>query len=994
MVKLQNLFSSNTPNIYTMPPRADFLGHLASGLHKSLGKDLHKAMILLPTRRAARALSAAFLEMAPDGGAILLPLMRTLADMDENEPPFTFGSVDLEISPAIDGARYTFELAKLVAHKMKLDGMAPDAAASLAMTEPLVNLLTDLAMEELDVEALEGLNGEFDDLPEHFQNAAEFVKIIAKYWPAHLQELGLCEPAARRVALLNACAVQWEMTPPDHPVIIAGSTGTVKATARLIKAVANMEKGLVVLPGLDTHIDDEVWHTIDDQHPQASLKNLIETLNVKRDDIKRWPGVELNHASEMRSRILGESLIPAHATSDWPARIARVQSSVSTGNPIKEGLAGLSLIEAKSEEEEAGLISLLLREVLQTPNKTGVVVTPDPALARRVKAKLSRFEIEVDTSQGEPLEETLHGSFLSLSAQAAFDPFDPVALSALVKHRLFRLDPNATAIWHDLEKRALRGPRVRSIQALEEKLSGKCSDGLALFKQINTTLSPLSAMFAKTNPVHDIAYVHTQVLENLAGGAPHIWREEAGEKAAQLLEELILYGNHLPPISAHSAAYAKLLGQMMRGRVVRPRYGMSERIQILGPLEARMVEADLMILGGLNEGVWPAIPAPHPILSRGMRMNIGLSVPERRFGLAAHDFAQLAAKENVVLTRALRTSDGPSVQSRWLWRLTTLVKGAQAQSNKNPILDRGEKYLKWVRQLDIAPENLKPAERPSPRPPLSTRWPKGRRLSVTQIQTWTRDPYAIYAKNILALRPLDALDQDLSGREYGTAVHKALEKIDTSDVPSLTRALEEELRAAGYEDHSFARHSVRLEHMANWLVNWAKKRRADGWKTLSIEKKGKWDVSTPGGLFSLTGIADRIEGCGNEAAILDYKTGTIPSQKTIVCGFDLQMPLLSLMLADGCFGAPATATEMWYIKPNARAEKDRDVLIKSPDYDMARYQDEAREVLENLINHFDNPESAYYSQPRAQYVNPYGDYDQLARRAEWARLGAGDGGKE
>ena len=574
-----------------------------------------------------------------------------------------------------------------------------------------------------------------------------------------------------------------------------------------------MAKGLIVLPGLDTHIDDVVWDSIDDQHPQSSLKNLIGVLGVERENVAEWPGIELTHASEMRSRILGESLIPADATSDWPERIARAQSTVSTGNPMKAGLDGLSLIEARSEEEEAGLIALLLREVLETPEKTGILITPDPALARRVKAKLSRFGVEVDTSQGEPLEETLHGSFLALSAAAALDPFDPISLSALVKHTLFALQPDAKLVWQDLEKRGLRGPRVRSLDALAKKLKGKCGDGLALFKQVQSALAPLTEIFANTNTSDETAYVHTQVLETLAGGPTGLWSGEAGEKAAQVLEELISYGHYLPPIQANSSEYADLLGQMMRGRVVRPRYGTSERVQILGPLEARMVEADLIILGGLNEGVWPAAPAPHPILSRGMRLAIGLSVPERRFGLAAHDFAQLAAKENVVLTRSLRTSEGPSVQSRWLWRLTTLVKGAQ-EEDADPILQRGEKYLHWARQLDTAPDTLNPANRPAPKPPLTARWPHGRALSVTQIQTWIRDPYAIYAKNILGLRPLDALDQNLGGREYGSAIHKALEKIDTGGAPELLSALQDELRAAGYESHSFARHTVRLENMA------------------------------------------------------------------------------------------------------------------------------------------------------------------------------------
>ena len=995
----KDLFAPGGPKVFTMPASAPFLKNLAVGLKTALGGDLHTAMILLPTRRAVRELTDAFLD-ASAGRATLLPLMRTLADMDENEPPFEPGTVALDVKPSIDSTRMRFELAQLVASKMSASGPAPDAAAALAMTEPLISLLGDLAMEELGVGALDALNEKLDLLPAHFQNAAKFVKIIQTYWPEHLRALNLSEPMARRVALLDAAAKAWQDNPPNHPVIIAGSTGTLGAAARLIKTVAGFEKGCVVLPGLDKNLDDKSFEGITDQHPQASLKNLIKVLGLTRSDISDWPGAQTPYAARMRARILSESLIPADSTADWPARIARIQDSTSADNPVADGLQGLSLIEAKTEEEEAAVIALIMRETLQKPGKICALVTPDPSLARRVRAKLSRWDVEVDSSAGEPLEETLHGSFLTLSAELALDPFDPLCLTALIKHKLFVLEDNLRHEWNMFEAQVLRGPRPKTFSEMECRLNKAKTgrQGLNLLKTLHQDLAPLHEVMSAARSVPDIATAHIMLAEKLSGGAAQIWRGEAGEKAAAIMEELISYGNFLPETSGPS--YLRLLSLMMRGRVVRPRYGTHERLQILGPLEARMLDADSVILGGLNEGIWPAHPAPHPVLSRGMRLQIGLSAPERRFGLAAHDFAQLAAKPNVIMTRAARTADGPSVMSRWLWRLGTLARGALGDDVKTALKSE-RPYLAWARELDKAPPNPKAATRPAPRPPMPERQDKMRALSVTQIQTWVRDPYALYARKILGLSPLDQLSQSLGGREFGTAVHAAFESYakdgDDKSAGWLKNKLAEELAQAGYDKHSFARFDTRLEEMAHWFAKWIRERKNQGWRLANAEKKGTVDLATQDGPdFVLTGIADRIETSGAGAAIIDYKTGAAPSDKVVQVGFDPQMPLLGLMLSMGAFGKPEDAIDFLYVKPNASAIKDRQrSLVNTPAGKIKMEADElsgnAYEALQNLIAHFDKPESAYYSQPRAQYVNPYGDYDHLARRAEWAKLGGEDG---
>ncbi|RZV44588.1 MAG: double-strand break repair protein AddB, partial [Acidimicrobiales bacterium] len=879
MGKAETLFTAGVPSVFTMPPGAPFLEHLASGLRASLGERLSTALVLLPTRRAIRDLTGEFVKSA-DGHATLLPIMRPLGDIDENEPPFEPGEIALNVPPAIGSTKRRFELARIVAHRMAREGQAPDAASALAMTEPLLSLMNDLAMEELGVDALEKLKENLETLPEHFQDAATFMKIVAKFWPTHLKELNLTEPMNRRVTLLDMAALLWQQHDPDYPVIVAGSTGTLPATARLIRTIAGLDQGMVVLPGLDKSIDDKSFKNIDDQHPQASLKNLILSMGLNRDQVKIWPGAKLTHNASMRSRILSEALIPADETTDWPDRIERLQKATSVGSPIEDGLDGLSLIEAKTEEEEANVIAVIMRETLELPGKTCALVTPDPSLARRVRAKLSRWNVEVDSSAGEPLEETWHGSFLSLTLELAQDPLNPIVLAGLFKHKLFGRDPDALQKWNRIEKAAFRGPRPKSMDALrnvlkERELTEACSDGIALIEEAHEQISPLqNALKAPDATINRLAHCHTELIEGLAGGPDFIWRDEGGEKAQGLMAELIEHGDLLP--GGDGRVYGRLLSAMMRGRVVRPRFGTSENLQILGPLEARMLEADTIILGGLNEGVWPAHPAPHPILSRGMRKQIGLTAPERRFGLAAHDFSILAAKPRAILTRSARTADGPAVMSRWLWRLKTLARGALG-THVDTALASDKPYLEWARALDRAPDVPSPANRPEPRPPLEARWPedrKGRRLSVTQVQKLIRDPYAIYGERVLGLSKLDPLDQELGGREFGNAIHTSFERYakngDDKSADWLYRVLCEELANAGYEDHQFTRLDVRLRQMADWFVEWRASRRVQGWIKTDVENKGTLRIPFDSGDFELSGIADRIEQAGTEFSILDY----------------------------------------------------------------------------------------------------------------------------
>ena len=996
-------------NVVTIPAGARFLHILARELEKKFGDRLADALILLPTRRAVRELAEI---MTGESGARILPRMRPLGDIDPDEPPFEPGYLTGLVKPQMPGAQRRFELAKLIGTMHKAKGEPLDPAAKLALVDPLLAILDDAAMEEVGLARMSELEEIKKMAALHFQEAATFYEILQNHWPKHLSTQNVMESFARRVALLNALTNLWGETPPAYPVIIAGSTGTLAANARLMGVVSEMPDGLIVLPGLDKNMPEGAWndirlkdvvvtdkrtgkavkHPATPEHPQFPLKKLVTFLGVKHADVPTM-GDELL-GENPRLALISEALVPADATAGWPERIATLTQGAKNKNFFHEALDGLSIIETRTNDEEAMTIALIMRETVETANETAALVTPDPSLARRVKARLRRWNIDVDYTQGEPLEETSLGAFLMAILRLAENSQSPLEMAALFKHPLTGCGEGegiARRHWRQLEKSHFRNDLDKARKALkDEKLIAWLS-----------TLSPLVTNDALDGP--EWARRLTQTAEALAAipetlGAARLWREDAGEKASSLIEEILTYGGELGDMNL--SQFSRLFAMLMRGKVVRPRYGTHPRLQILGPLEARMLTADMIILGGLNEGIWPQRSPNRPFLSRGMRKELGLSLPERRLGLAAHDFQQLASNPNVILTRAQRSDDGPRVASRWLWRLRTLVQGGLGD-DADKVLAPPNPYHLWARNLNyVAPGDVAEPKRPAPKPPIAARWPKGRKLSVTKIRTWIRDPYAIYGQYVLGLKPLGSLTVTAGPREYGNALHKGIElflkkykqKLPSNAAEKLATTLKENFVTFGFDPIYLARETVRLDRVATDLIEILRERGLEQADDVISEIKDEMILSDVN--FTLTGQPDLIEKVRGEYTIFDFKTGAIPTKAVVAAGFDPQMPLLASMVEAGAFKGvkPGPVVDLQYIRIKGAGDGQTKASTIIGEKQVDQYQADALHDLQSLVAQFDKEETAYHSQPRVQYKNDYGDYDLLARRAEWAKLGEGGTG--
>src|SRR6185312_1123512 len=500
----------------------------------------------------------------------------------------------------------------------------------------------------------------------HWQLTLRFLSVLTEEWPRILAAEGCIDSAERRNRALAAQAEAWRRHPPADPVIAAGSTGSIPATAALIAVIADLPAGRVVLPSLDRDLDDETRAAVldDPSHPQHGLCLLLRRLEVAPSAVQPWSDQGLPATPPARAVFVHEALRPASTTEKWRAL------PPTSG----DALDGVQRIDCAGPQEEAGVIALLLRAIAEEPGKRAALVTPDRGLARRVAAELKRWDIDVDDSAGQPLDQTAPGAFLRLTAEMLAEELAPVPLLAALKHPLAGggLEVAAFRAWvRRFEMAALRGARpAPGIVGLRSALTDKEADEFgALLDRLATLAAPLDRLIAAPQAgLGDLIDAHVGFAEGLAtstgeSGAARLWAGDAGEAVATFIANLRQAASGFPPLPGDR--YPALLGSLLSMQVARPRYGRHPRLAIWGPLEARLQYADLLILGGLNEGTWPAEVAADPWLSRPMRRDFGLPAPERRIGLAAHDFTQAMGAPAVALTRALRVEGTPTVPSRW-----------------------------------------------------------------------------------------------------------------------------------------------------------------------------------------------------------------------------------------------------------------------------------------------------------------------------------------
>ncbi|WP_131195189.1 double-strand break repair protein AddB [Lichenihabitans psoromatis] len=1041
------------PRLFTIPPGAPFLdtlattlldGRLVPGFSAAAGPlGLASATIFVPTRRAARALAATLAShiAAP---SVLLPRILPLGGLDAVETDVLFDDpgFDDPLTPDLPIAigdltrrmimtRMILGWAQAVRRAIiSVDGegrrtlhanedllVATSAADAWALSGDLAALSDELLTEGIHWASIEPLGT--DAFDRYWRITLDFLNIAIAGWPAILAERGEVDRAARQIALVDAEIRRLEHT-ASGPVIVAGSTGSNKATARLIAAISRLPHGAVVLPGLDQSLDEPSWRAIAGlngadpaaSHPQAALKRLLGTIGVERDAVV--PLGMVPPTLTMRRRFVSEAMRPAETTDLWRAFADQAEPL-----DLEAALADVLVIEAADEREEALALAIAMREALEQDG-TAVLVTPDRALGRRVREELARWSIEIDESGGEQLGTTPAGAFARLVVDCALSDLAPVEVLALLAHPLARFGRARHAVAdlaRTLEIAILRGvlpPRALHDPAgLVERARAKrqqpyAPDPLkrldeAAFDRLAAFLADVTAALA---PVHRLG-AGTPLPDWLDAHAEAIWTmtltpdgETAmtgidGHAVAALFDALREAAD--AAITLDGAGYAALFDRFAAETPVRGPNRSHPRLKILGLLEARLLSADLVLLAGLDETIWPPLVQTDAFLNRPMRAALGLPPPERRIGQTAHDLDMALGQPRVILSRARKRGGAPTVPSRFLQRMA-----AVAGPHWAPCRQRGSRYVALAAALD-RPAESQTLKRPAPRPDVALR---PTRLSVTRIETLRRDPYAIYAESILKLRPVDPIGAIMGPREYGTDFHAVLRDFTRhyAEGPLPPGAADDLLGRAetifeGSLDEPLFR-SFLWPRIAGWtraFVAWEAGRRARA-AQLAVEERGELLIPlSDGSVFKLTANADRIEtGPDGLVTIIDYKTGASPSLSAVKVGFAPQLTLEAAMVERGAFptiGEGRRVEGATYVKFGTSDS----VELRALTWKDRSFEDVVADHFEGLVQMLDSfrdPATGYPARPYPQFAARFNAYDHLSRVKEWSAAGGDDGGED
>ncbi|NNC48064.1 MAG: double-strand break repair protein AddB [Sphingomonas sp.] len=950
--------------VASIPAHRSFADALATGLLRMHGADgLARGRILLPTNRAVRTLTEAFVRIS--GGGLLLPRLIPIGDPELGDRiGAALDPADSALPPAIPALERQLKLASMLAEGGRSTAEAMRLAADLGRT------LDTLEVEKVEPAELRALASDSGELAAHWERMLGELSLLFTRWPTVLADDGLVDLARRRNLLLGQLERRWKDDPPPGFTVAAGITTTAPAVAGLLRRISRLPEGQVVLPALAMHkeMPDAEWDALIPQdgapevtHPQYHLRLLLDRMGVSRAEVETWGAGGRGAARAERGRAAANAMASARFSDKW-----------NRLDPPERRVSGVRAMELPDPASEAMAIAIALREAIEEEGATAALVTPDRALAGRTAAILRRWGIEADDSAGRPLLQTPPGSLLEAIIKALAEQLAPVPLIALLKHPLVGGEGEARGNWLAAVRQldiALRGPRpeegLKGIDRHLSRLQRGREEAEAAWRTIRPLLEPLDAAFATIRTLTDFMMALREGAQILA--AERAWKGTAGRQAAEMIAR-VEAAPQASMLVLDRAEWPMLLEELFDGETVRPTYGGHPRIQILGLLEARLQQSDLMILGGLNEGSWPPTPSPDPWLAPRLRRDLGLPPLDYRIGLAAHDFMSALGAPRVIISRALRDGQAPTVASRFWLRLEAMTDGMTRETRipaLAAIIDKS------------APQ---PAfARPAPAPPADDR---PRIIYVTDVDRLKADPFAYYAKSMLRLRPLDPVDAEHHAAWKGSAVHDVLErwfKEDRCDPAALRQRAEAMVADDAIHPMLRALWRPRLMDAIEWIAEQTAADLRDGRAVIAAEAKGSIDLAG----VTLKGIADRIDQSENGLVILDYKTGKPPTFDAVNSGYRLQLSLLGIIAERGGFamGAKSIAgLEYWSLAKNKEGGQGyRQPASRHSINDLLQ---KTRDVFETLAASFLTGSEPFKALVHPEYA-PYGDYDQLMRRDEW-----------
>lgn len=928
--------------IYSVSFSQLFLGSIADYLlSRTSDFALSEWTVYLPTRRSCMVLEETLFQKNPQT-SFILPRIVALGETTPEELILMSSELveELSLLPAvIRPSRRRLLLATLI-EKFRYSERGMGADLALKWADKLTAILDEMRTHDVNLKTLKEI-GPVSGHAEHWEKIHTFLSLVSNHWDSILEEEQAVESITWQKRILDAYAHFLKTQGTRKPIMIAGSLGTIPSTANLIQAISKLPNGVVVLPGLEKIKQKE---PVSPRHPQFFLFALLEKLDINPCHVEYL--TDTQHFDTDTS---------CHKKSEFQG--------------IEIQCENLSYMEASDQAEEARLVAISIRKALEEGKKKIVCVATDQALLKRINTELEVWDIVPLSPQSRSLIDTNLGSFLHLVTLGLSNPFPVVALASLCKHALSK----KTEDWNLFERYILRKwTGSYSLQALDYAVQrAENQMDLDTWNQVADFYNQLKKLLMDRDGTHSLKYYLKKIDTFLRWLAEHdepaeslflILCPEEAESFQTLWEDLHKSGDlEIVHPQNLSDVFFTLLQQPYQALVG----GHTQEVLLLPPADARFIDADLKILAGLNEGVWPLEPPKDPFFTYNMRQSLKLPPLESKIGQSAHDFLScLCGPGDKLITRSLRIGGVPSIPSRFLSYLHLGLK------RKGLKLHSSNELKQWSRDLYLPPQKITLGI-PAPCPPANLR---PNRLSVTEIGLLLKDPYSIYAKHILKLTELNFFSNQHQYRSFGIFVHECLHEwnrdFNKTEAPSfLNRAkFLFGLHFGSWEENRFW-----WEKFLN-LLKWVSLQ--SPWSNTVTEIRGEIVLPIGDHLFTLFGKADRIDWNEQSLRIIDYKTGGVPSGSSVKSGESPQLLLEALIFYKNGFSglpiAPLTSLEYWGVLTEEK------VILKD---DLNLFISNIEQRLQKLMTSFLNDSTPYLSYPKGK-LSDY-SYDHLSRFQEW-----------
>ena len=981
-------------NVFNISPVYSFLDVMAEFIvntAKEHNLNIANDIILLPTKRACREFKNIIVKL--NNGTTLLPTIKPIGDVDEDGFAFlefeNENIADGTIPNAIDNIERNLILSTLI--KKKNPSLNDEQAFALAVD--LAHLMDTVEMEMLDFANLSSIVPE--NLSQHWQETLEFLQIITAWYPQILKERGYINPVDRKIKLLYKQVEVWKKFPPKGRIFVAGSTGSLIPISYMISEIAKMDNGYVILPHLDKTLSEEDFLNVGQNHPQYGLKNLLLKMKLNRNDVRELSGPQVKVDREKLSSYI---MLDSNLKESW-YNISPFEQNI---------LNGVSKINFKTDLDETLGIALCIREKVEQNKKT-LLITPDRKIAKSVASELRRWNIIVDDSAGTPSSEIDTGNYFILLLNAVIEKFSVVNLLSVLKHKFTHLGYEKNVleeISNNLEKEILRGnfgldnlDKIIS-KAEEVKLEKDeivITPILQLLYKIKEKTSCFDKFFENKDEkvsLYDLLTLHIKFVEDFVKNdskEPEFVNNLLynGDLENQFVEELKgllktllkLKNDNLEIDKMNLKSYRDFISNFMFNIKLRPTDNSHPLVAIMNSIEARLLDADTFIIAGLNEQTFPSVTSDDPWMSRPMKANFKLPLPERKVGLASHDFVEFFCKQNVIMTRSEKVESKNTIESRWLQKLDAVLKISDITFDKS----YADNLLYWTYNFDNVKGDIKKCERPAPKPPFEAR-PK--ELAATYIEKLYRDPYIIFAQKILKLKKLDDIDVDVMPADFGNIIHNSLQEFKDKQL----KTYQEFMNIIMQNALPFKNIDIidfwykKFETVARWFIKYEEKMQNDIVNTYT-EIEGRLPITEN---FTLKAKADRIDVLKNSMGIVisDYKTGSAPKEKEVIAGYSPQLLLEAIILNNNGFKAiksNAKVCELKYLE----VCKEKVVSFKNDDkLDLDELLLKSFDALVSIIKQFEDENTPYISRPNPNEVGStiqeYSEYTHLARVKEWS----------